>query len=214
MGVILAGGESSRMGINKASLYIDGNSFLHKAVETLRQLGIDTITVVGQRHVLGPPLPYVTYLDDVYEGLGPLSGIQSALNFGTKRNAKQEACMEGAIIVPVDMPNLTVNVLSCLVEKGQRGNRPSCYKFRGKTLHFPLYLPLDKELISRTERLLVNAANTPVGHQKKRRELSIRNILLDNNAQTIETHDRHSFININTPEELTNFRSQKLTTGK
>ena len=71
--VILAGGESRRMGQDKAWLEVGGQSLLARAVSTVRDSGIKEILISGR-----PGADYSTLrrpvLLDLEPGYGPLSG--------------------------------------------------------------------------------------------------------------------------------------------
>ena len=74
-GLVLAGGRSTRMGRDKASLALHGRTLLARAVETIRRAG-------GTPFVLGPPRPDAESagarcLDD--GGEGPLGALRLGL---------------------------------------------------------------------------------------------------------------------------------------
>ncbi|QQW36673.1 molybdenum cofactor guanylyltransferase [Mycobacterium marinum] len=108
-GVVLAGGESRRMGRDKATLVLPGGSTT--MVEHV--LGI-----VGQRcepvfvmAAQGQPLPplQVPVLRDELRGLGPLPATGRGLR------AAAEAGARFAFVCAVDMPGLTVDLIDDLV---------------------------------------------------------------------------------------------------
>jgi len=72
---ILAGGESRRMGTDKAQLILNGESFVERIAAALRQISSD-ITVVGSRATNPTSLPRV---QDVYPNWGALGGVHTAL---------------------------------------------------------------------------------------------------------------------------------------
>src|SRR5689334_8147321 len=76
--VILAGGESRRMGKDKAWLEVGGQPLLARALSTVRRAGIKEIFISGRSgtdySVLRCPV-----LFDREPGCGPLSGIERAL---------------------------------------------------------------------------------------------------------------------------------------
>jgi molybdopterin-guanine dinucleotide biosynthesis protein A len=93
IGLILAGGLSSRMGEDKALMEIDGVTMLDRTARTLRALGVDLVAVSGSRPG-GIP--------DRWVGAGPVGGLASAA-----------AVLPDAelLVVPVDMPRLATAVL-------------------------------------------------------------------------------------------------------
>ena len=73
LGVVLAGGQSSRFGSDKALALLDGETLLARAVQTLSQW-CDQVVVVGRSEA---PVPCLT--DWPRPGMGPLGGIAAAL---------------------------------------------------------------------------------------------------------------------------------------
>ncbi len=97
-GAVLAGGSSSRMGVDKAQLQLNGKTLLEHMREILRQAGLPQIYISHPEHI-----------SDRIAGYGPLSGVHSLMvNLPTH--------YEHVIIVPVDMPGLTSLVISKLID--------------------------------------------------------------------------------------------------
>jgi len=103
--VILAGGESSRMGRDKAWVEIDGEPLIVRALRTVRDSGVREILISGRSDTdysaLGCPV-----LVDRESGSGPLGGIERALD------ATQAALL---LVVAVDLPRMTAAFLRKLV---------------------------------------------------------------------------------------------------
>ena len=94
-GLILASGEASRMGRDKALLMYDGVSFLNLAIGHLTAAHCDDIHINDANN-----------LSDLIAGLGPLGGIYTAL---TTHFDEQYW-----LIIPIDMPLLTAEILTKL----------------------------------------------------------------------------------------------------
>ncbi|MGC8863804.1 MAG: molybdenum cofactor guanylyltransferase [Armatimonadota bacterium] len=84
--IILAGGQSSRMGTDKAWLPIDGTSILESLVERFgREMGRVIVVVrPDQEQPLplpagGPEIGQLMIVTDTYCGVGPLGGLQAGL---------------------------------------------------------------------------------------------------------------------------------------
>ncbi|HLF70552.1 MAG TPA: NTP transferase domain-containing protein, partial [Dehalococcoidia bacterium] len=79
--IVLAGGQSSRLGRDKASELLLGRPLLQHVLDRLAGL-VDEIVVV---RAAGQGLPELsataalTVVEDVYTGAGPLGGIQAGL---------------------------------------------------------------------------------------------------------------------------------------
>ena len=90
VGVVLAGGHSSRMGRSKAHLPIAGEPLLRRVVRRLR-------TALSDVLVVGPPelaslVPEVAVIPDTRPGMGPLAGLEAALSAIAARDAFVVAC--------------------------------------------------------------------------------------------------------------------------
>ncbi len=106
--VILAGGYSSRMGMNKAELKIQGRTLLELQMEKARAAGFSEILVSGY----APAGEGVRSIPDIYPHKGPLSGIHAGL-----LAAKSSACL----ILCVDMPLIPAEVLRALMREHAGG---------------------------------------------------------------------------------------------
>ncbi len=116
-GFILAGGQSRRMGTDKALLTINGQTFLKRIAEEMSGV-VNSISVVGSGRVpAGINLPNselkrnempVPQVADVYPNWGALGGVHAALS----------ACAsEWALVVACDFPFVTRNFFSHLDER-------------------------------------------------------------------------------------------------
>ena len=100
--ILLAGGKSSRMGSNKAELTFQGKTFTNLLIEKARMLGIEKIYLSGFEKTDAS----VQVVWDIYPERGPLGGIHACLK-----------AMETpyALVLPVDVPQIPVNVLELLI---------------------------------------------------------------------------------------------------
>jgi molybdenum cofactor guanylyltransferase len=102
--VILAGGESSRMGRDKAWVELDGRPLIRRALDTVRSSGITEIVISGRAgtdySILGCPV-----LLDRESGFGPLAGIERALD-------TTEAPL--LLVLAVDLPRMRADFLQKL----------------------------------------------------------------------------------------------------
>lgn len=103
-GAILAGGQSRRMGSDKAALLIQGEPLLRRTVRLLRAVTPD-VAIIGppDRAALAPDVPIHP---DRWPQQGPLGGIATAL---------QALAGEAVLVVGCDMPFLNLNVLRYLI---------------------------------------------------------------------------------------------------
>jgi molybdopterin-guanine dinucleotide biosynthesis protein A len=105
--VILAGGQSRRMGRDKAWLEVDGQPLIVRAVEKVRQLGVAEIFISGRPGVDYTALRCPVLLDQE-SGLGPLGGIERALH---------ECSSPLLLVLAVDLASMTGEFLQKLVAK-------------------------------------------------------------------------------------------------
>jgi molybdenum cofactor guanylyltransferase len=97
-GIVLAGGRSARMGVEKACIPWEGSTLLAHAVETIAPLCGDLVVVRSAGGPL-PPLPaHVRVVDDEHPDRGPLQGLVSGLRTLTPGTV--------AFVTALDMPFL------------------------------------------------------------------------------------------------------------
>ena len=108
--VILAGGESRRMGRAKARLEFEGKSLLQLGVEKTRALGIKEVFISGRAGedygALKCPV-----LFDLEPGFGPLGGIERGL---------YECSSPLLLVLAVDLPQMSVPFLQNLLARCDR----------------------------------------------------------------------------------------------
>ncbi len=112
--VILAGGYSSRMGMNKAELKINEKTLMEIQIDKVRAAGFDRILVSGYEASGND----VMSVPDIYPHKGPLSGIHAGLHA-----SEDDSCL----ILCVDMPLLPVKVLEELKNRHQGGITLLCH---------------------------------------------------------------------------------------
>lgn len=104
---VLAGGRSSRMGTDKASLQFDGRTLLARALDLLHALTPE-VRIVGSAAKFAPHGRRV--VEDIYPGRGPLAGIHAALSASTT---------ELNLILAVDLPFVSESLLRFIVEQAR-----------------------------------------------------------------------------------------------
>ena len=109
--VINAGGQSRRMGRDKALLVVptSGQPLLRHIMQRLQRLPFTQIVVVANNPQLAQQIYFdlpTRYLPDQYPGIGPLGGIATGLS----------ACPDWGIFVACDMPLLNPSIFQFLSE--------------------------------------------------------------------------------------------------
>lgn len=177
VGVVLAGGQSSRMGTDKACLELDGQTMMTRSVELLESVGAKEVFISRNEFKFG-------YLPDIYPGHGPLSGIHAAI-FSTQLPL---------LIIPVDMPLLDKNTLKAILRAGLASESPCFYQ--GKPL--PLFLPNTKEISRFLEKKLSQSHN-------KLGNTSVRHFLEHFSSLGLTLESESKLTNANTPEDWAHY---------
>jgi molybdopterin-guanine dinucleotide biosynthesis protein A len=191
-GLVLVGGQSQRMGRDKALLtYGDGRTQLEVTSSLLQ--GVCQQVFISQRKEQGFPIPADTkaVYDSVDEVKGPLCGILSAMR------AHPEAHW---LVLACDLPYLKITTLEKLIAEFQK-EAPQLMAYR--STHDGLPEPL----------CAIYPAGSDVGLLALSQELGKscpRKLLIVKEAALIEQDDPQSLDNINTAEEYQQTRSQIL----
>ena len=106
LGAVLVGGQSRRMGRDKALIEVDGTTMVDRAAELLRAAGCNLVVAIGPDRLAGS----VTPLADRYPGEGPLGAIVTALDHAAEVGA------DAAFVIACDLPDLDVATLTTLLE--------------------------------------------------------------------------------------------------
>jgi molybdopterin-guanine dinucleotide biosynthesis protein A len=105
-GILIAGGRSSRMGSDKATLSINGTTFAQHAIDLLAPLCQQLIVSYNNE----PFSPHLTFVKDVHADIGPMGGLHAALLDSTG---------EYNLVLATDLPLLQPATLQLLVNNCQ-----------------------------------------------------------------------------------------------
>jgi molybdopterin-guanine dinucleotide biosynthesis protein A len=196
MGFLLAGGKSSRMGINTDKAFLDfgGQTLLHRALTVMGE-------VCGKVSIVGDPDKFTKYgsskydaakygsvVADIFPGCGPLAGIHAALV-----HSKAEL----NLMLAVDMPFVSRELLAFLfataedadnhaivtLPRTSKGLQPLCAVYRRD-------FSVAAEQALRAGKYKIDAAFSSV---------SVRVIEADELAAA--GFSEQSFFNLNTPQD-------------
>lgn len=118
LGLILAGGLSSRMGLHKPALKVHGEAEPDMLVRTTALLAQCTGEVwISCRP--GQPVGGYHCLHDQEEGLGPIGGIYTALQ------ALQSGPWAGMLVLSCDLPFMSLDCLHSLIAAHSVKNSPA-----------------------------------------------------------------------------------------
>ena len=133
--VILAAGESSRMGQPKALLPIDGKNFIEKIVDALSRSGVARIFVVvghnaDEMSQKIAHLPVTILINPDYKK-GQLSSLQVAV----RRLLPEEDC-RGMLVHLVDHPYISALLVDALIRRFEQGDKAIVVpRYHGKRGH-------------------------------------------------------------------------------
>jgi len=182
-GVILAGGESNRMGKNKAFIEINGKRIIDRTVSLFRKIFDDVLLVTNT------PLDYielnVRIVTDLVPGKGSLGGIYTGLFFSSSPKAFFVGC---------DMPFLDRRVIHYFLSLAQTAD---IVVQRTKDYWQPLHAIYPRTLLKPIERLLHQGELKIV---KAYQGMRVR-VVTGEELKPFDP-DLYTLSNINTPEEL------------
>ena len=192
LGVVLAGGLSSRMGQNKASLRRNNTSMLNFSKDLLINSGVNNVVVSGsnelaQDNALGLD---ANIIPDAIKNAGPVGGIYSILQ---RYNPK------ALLILPVDLPLMTQQSLQKLRMAGELSQKASYFDDH----NIPLYLPNNAFLTLFLAKAFngLNTSNMLKADTSTKNAPSIKSMLLQVPHQSIKSTQTNTLFNSNTPQQ-------------
>ena len=178
---VLAGGLSSRMGEDKAGLSLQGPTLLERAEALLEEAGAELVLISGRAAgYRGVP--------DLQPHCGPPGALYSLVD-----HIRQHYGLDGSalVLIPVDMPLLTVEAIRLLVECNVNAQ---CCHYEGEV--FPCVLKATPDLYTHLRDLFTDG--TELGGRR-----SMKSIMNYFGAKEIprDELDSAQFRNVNTPQE-------------
>lgn len=180
-GLVLAGGESRRMGSDKALLSRGGETQLEHAVRLLSGVTDKVWVSARAEQAAGAERARFPLITDRYAGLGPLAGILSAMD--------QDP---GAawLVLACDLPNVDASTLAALVASRAAAQPFTAFSSSHDGLPEPLcaiYEPAAREIL---DGFVAEGLNCP------------RKIMMRSATELLAPPDPAALDNINTPEDL------------
>lgn len=180
-GLVLAGGQSKRMGQDKALLRIDGETQLSRAVHLLTPL-LDRVFVstrVDQQDE--PERRKFAQIVDRYEELGPLAGILSAMESWPD---------VGWLVLACDLPHVDDRTIQHLLDERSPDHPFTAYRSSHDGLPEPLCAFYAAESMPTIRAFVDDGIICP------------RKIMIRSDTRLLEQADPASLDNINTPDDL------------
>ena len=180
-GLVLAGGESRRMGQDKALLMRDGQSQLAH-IATLLQRVVDRVFVSARRSQQDDAeRGRFDRIVDRYDDMGPIAGILSAL---------EEHPAVDWLVIACDLPNIDETTLRFLLDN--RSERQPFTAFRSS--HDKLPEPLCAIYAAGSEVIIKQFIDDGM--------VCPRKVLIRSDTALLEQPNPQSLDNINTPDDL------------
>lgn len=172
LGVVLAGGKSSRMGTDKAKLPFMGKTLLDFQFGKLASIFGRENTVVSGNY---PDFPHVL---DEKVGLGPLGGLITLI----------KKPYEYFVFLPVDMPNLSKKAIINLIDFAKNDPSSNCW----------IYKDFQMPLMIKNQPNLSELLNIIIKGSKKDR--SIRFLIQNLQSKNLDPGElgKDEFLNTNT----------------
>jgi molybdenum cofactor cytidylyltransferase len=173
-GIVLAAGESTRMGTPKALLPDQsGHPFVARVVRTFLAAGIDELVVVtGSCHdaIVSaleqdrlPAMPRIVRNND--PSRGQLSSLWAGLD------AVEHLALEALLMMPVDVPMVKASTVRTVIDAWRRGGPPLARPVMGDRHGHPVLF--DRALFDELRRAPLAAGAKAVVHGHERQLLNI-----------------------------------------
>jgi molybdopterin-guanine dinucleotide biosynthesis protein A len=180
-GLILAGGASTRMGRDKATLQYHGRAQLEWAFELLDSVCEKTFVSVRpdqSNELTRAKLPQIV---DLQPGIGPIAGISAAL----------EAHPDKAwLVLACDLPFLSLDTLENLVAQRDPSRMATAYRSTHDGLPEPLCAIWEPRARETVNKWIAMGKQCP------------RKILINSDTALLDPIDSRALDNINTPDEF------------
>ncbi len=178
VGILLAGGRSTRMGTDKAFLSYCGRPLIDHVLSVVGSC-LPSCVVVSGAGKTADAIP------DRWQDLGPLGGIASVL-------AELQDTPPLALVVPVDMPLMTGELLLRLLREAATHSDANAIHFVGHEL----------PAVFRVGSTLRDALWTLLHDDVPSRDRSLRRLLAKLDARGVAIGAANeAFLNVNSPEE-------------
>ncbi len=181
--VILAGGQSRRLGTDKAFIEVGGVPLVERVIARLRQLSADVLIVTARPK--GCAHLGVRVIRDTWPGMGSLGAIHTGL---------QAAGCSRALVVGCDMPFLNLGLLRSMAQLAG---------------DYDVVIPRLDGLLEPLHAVYAKACLAPIEEMLRAGNLRIRCFLDRVRVRYVERAEvealdprRLSFFNVNTPHDL------------
>jgi molybdopterin-guanine dinucleotide biosynthesis protein A len=180
-GLVLAGGESRRMGRDKALLQRDGKSQLAYMAGLLQKVTDRVFVSTRANQQDDPERGRFEIIIDRYDGIGPVAGILSAMDTHPEVDW---------LIVACDLPNIDIVTLEFLLDNRSAEKPFSAFR----SSHDGLPEPLCALYLAGSDAIIRQFVDEGI--------VCPRKILISADTQLLEQPNPASLDNVNTPDDL------------
>ena len=180
-GLVLAGGQSRRMGQDKALLVRDGQSQLRHVAGLLDGVVDQVFVSVRDDQLAEPERARFATIVDRYEDMGPVAGILSAMD---------EHPGADWLVVACDLPNIDAHTLSFLLENSASDKPFTAFSSNYDGLPEPLCAIYRAGSDTIVRHFVDNGVTCP------------RKILIRSDTSLLQQPNPVALDNINTPDDL------------
>ena len=177
--LLLTGGKSSRMGKDKAYLEYVGKPQLNRAYDLLKKK-VSDVRVSCKSKEDYPGFDENVYLEDRFDGFGPLGGILTAIS---------EDAQSAWLVMAVDLPFVDDSVLDHLLENRNPFKTATAFKSNFKEFPEPLFTIYEPQARHNIFKFLGLGYSCP------------RKVLINSTVEELEQQNPRWLDNGNTPEE-------------
>ena len=193
--VVLCGGKSSRLGIDKTRLDFKGRTFLEQVVQQVRQV-CSQVVIVGDTDLSFHQLPDDVWMAcDEADDKGPLEGIRVGLERLANAENEQGGC-EFAFVTSCDVPLLQPALIGYLFEQLNGGSA---------------VVPLQGDRVFGMTAIYRTRFHVEIGNRIKANQLRVSELATALDARCIDSEtlrkidpDLDSLTNINSVDDYRN----------
>ncbi|MCH2204410.1 MAG: molybdopterin-guanine dinucleotide biosynthesis protein B [Lentisphaerales bacterium] len=177
--LLLTGGKSSRMGKDKAYLEYAGKPQLNRANDLLKSK-VSDVRISCKNRGDYPGFEQDVYLEDRFDGLGPLGGSLTAIS---------EDAKSAWLVMAVDLPLVDEDALNHLLENRNPFKTATAFRSNFKDFPEPLFTIYEPQARHNIFKFMGLGYSCP------------RKVLINSPVETLEQQNPRWLDNANTPEE-------------
>lgn len=187
--VVLAGGNSKRMGCNKAELLIKNRPLIDKIIEQLQPNFEEILICTNNKQLsklISSNYKYKIVCDEE-KGRGPLMGIYTGL---------KTSSFNINFVIACDIPEIKTEFVRKMIRYVENNNYQIVVPTTGENLNEPLFAVYAKSVLPEIEEMLNKDKN------------KISYVFDEVDTKYLELEEKSRFININTHDDYQNYISR------